>query len=51
MLALKMAWIQYLTILIPVAVIAYFILLFLFKNQIFQTALTTNLPPNNKKVY
>ena len=44
LLTLKLAWIQYLTIFIPTAVIIYLICLFMFKYQIFPTAVVNDLP-------
>ena len=41
---LKFAWIQYLSILIPTAIIIYLILLFIFKYQIFETSVVNDLP-------
>jgi hypothetical protein len=48
LLTLKMAWIQYLSIFIPCAVVVYLIILFIFKYQIFDAAVVNNLP-NPKK--
>lgn len=44
LLTLKLAWIQYLCLLIPTAVVVYLILLFLFKYQVYETAVVNNLP-------
>lgn len=44
MLTLKMAWIQYVAIFIPIAFIIYLISLFMFKYQIFPTAVVNDLP-------
>ncbi len=49
MLTLKMAWIQYLSIFIPVVLIEYLILAFVFKYQIFETSVMSELPMNKYK--
>ena len=45
---LKFAWIQYLSILIPTAIVCYFVLLFIFRYQIFQTSVINDLPRKMK---
>ncbi len=49
MLTLKLAWIQYVSILVPVVVIEYLILSFIFKYQIFETSVMSDLPTNKYK--
>lgn len=49
MLTLKMAWIQYISIFIPVVIIEYLILSFVFKYQIFETSVMSDLPINKYK--
>eukprot|EP00742_Colponemidia_sp_Colp-10_P006875 GILJ01007370.1.p1 GENE.GILJ01007370.1~~GILJ01007370.1.p1 ORF type:complete len:309 (+),score=23.70 GILJ01007370.1:33-959(+) len=41
---MKWAWVQYLSILIPVAWIAHMIMTFAYKNQIFETRTVTDIP-------
>ena len=45
---LKFAWIQYLSILIPCIIVCYFILLFIFRYQIFETSIINDLPKKIK---
>ena len=44
LLQLKNAWIQYLAIFIPVFVVIYIIMRFVFKYQIFETAVSNDIP-------
>lgn len=41
---LKFAWIQYLAILIPCVIACYFVLLFIFRYQIFETSVVSDIP-------
>jgi hypothetical protein len=43
---MKSAWIQYISILIPCAIICYLILLFIFRYQIFETYVVNDFPKN-----
>lgn len=45
---LKFAWIQYLSIFIPSVFVCYFILLFIFRYQIFETSVINDLPKKIK---
>lgn len=45
---LKKAWVQYISIFIPIAVVINFILLFIYKYQIFSAAVVDDLPKNRK---
>ncbi len=49
MLTLKLAWIQYLAILVPVVFIEYLILSFIYKYQIFEASVMSDLPTNKYK--
>jgi hypothetical protein len=51
LLQLKNAWVQYLAIFIPVFIVIYLIMRFLFKYQIFDTAVNNDLPAVIKGKY
>jgi len=44
LLQLKNAWIQYLSIFIPVSIVIFIIMRFVFKYQIFETAVSNDIP-------